>query len=240
MSRVLSTLRARVSELRLRLAHRWRSSTQRDAKRREAFTDIFSSGAWNSPESLSGSGSTLAATEALRPQLLRLCQEFSIRSLLDAPCGDCNWMATLWPDLGLERYIGVDIVEELIFRNRVRFERPGIDFKVVDLCSDELPEAQLLLCRDCLIHLSLDEARSALKNMARSGAEWLLISSDRGVARNREAPTGSWRPLDLEIGPYLLPPPERWIPYQEWEEAGRAISSGLGLWRTVVVQKALR
>lgn len=193
---MLGSFRSRLAEMRLRLAN-WRlTDDQRADLRRREFTRIFSTDAWNSPESVSGSGSTLGATEALRPQLVKLFAELSIGSVLDAPCGDCNWMAALWPHLRLQRYVGIDIVEALILRNRDRFQRPGVDFQVADLCRDPMPEAQLVLCRDCLIHLSLGEARAALANLSRSGTEWLLVSSDRGVRRNREVPTGSWRPID--------------------------------------------
>jgi hypothetical protein len=45
---------------------------------------------------------------------------------------------------------------------------------VLDLVRDPLPRADAVLCRDCLIHLSLEEGRRAPENIRRSGAAYLL------------------------------------------------------------------
>src|SRR5215213_5906369 len=75
------------------------------------FTDIYRRNLWGEAESVSGSGSTMAETEDIRGYLPELLQRLGARSLLDIPCGDFHWMKTV--DLGIDRYIGADIVPEL-------------------------------------------------------------------------------------------------------------------------------
>src|SRR6266704_119458 len=57
-----------------------------------AFTQIYRDNAWQNAESRSGHGSTVERTALIRYVLAALVEEFGIRSLLDAPCGDFNWM----------------------------------------------------------------------------------------------------------------------------------------------------
>jgi hypothetical protein len=59
---------------------------------KEIFTDIYKKNDWKNDESVSGNGSTLDATEGVRRELPRLFAKFHVKSLLDIPCGDCNWI----------------------------------------------------------------------------------------------------------------------------------------------------
>jgi hypothetical protein len=76
----------------------------------------FQKNAWASRESVSGTGSELNRTYHLRRELPVLLSELKVRSLLDLPCGDFNWMAHV--ELGDIRYVGADIIAELIDRNQ--------------------------------------------------------------------------------------------------------------------------
>jgi hypothetical protein len=128
----------------------------------EKFSEILRQNIWGSQESVSGVGSTIDATEAIRSGLVSICEQFVVKSLVDAPCGDYGWMSTL--KLPVLNYIGVDIVGELIERNQRIYKGDGIHFAVADLTRDPLPQADLILCRDCLVHLSFENIRRVLKN----------------------------------------------------------------------------
>jgi hypothetical protein len=92
--------------------------------------------------------------------LLARCQVSSIHTLLDAPCGDFNWIRHF--DLPVERYIGVDIVPELVLANRAKALSRQQRFMIADIVCDPLPRADLTLFRDALIHLSIDEIFATL------------------------------------------------------------------------------
>ena len=59
------------------------------------FEEHYRTNAWQGDESVSGTGSSLAATEVVRTVLPQIVSGFGITTLLDVPCGDFNWMQHL-------------------------------------------------------------------------------------------------------------------------------------------------
>jgi hypothetical protein len=187
------------------------------------FTEIYRKNAWGHPESVSGRGSILGRTAVIRAELPGLLAGVGARSLLDAPCGDFNWMRHV--DLGAVEYVGADVVPELIERNRAAYEGEGRRFVTLDIVRDELPRADVVLCRDCLIHLSFRDARAAIANFKGSGSGFLLATTHPRVAENRDVESGSWRSLNLQLPPFGFREPLRLV--VEDDGAGKC----LGLWR---------
>lgn len=128
-------------------------------------------------------------------------------------------------DLGGVDYTGADVVAELIERNQRLYGGEGRRFVTADLTRDALPRADLILCRECLVHLSFRDARAVLRNFRRSGSTYLLVTTHAKVRENEEIATGDWRPLNLQLPPLNFPPPLRLL--VEDEELGKC----LGLWR---------
>jgi hypothetical protein len=116
----------------------------------------------------------MSETAAVREALPGLLRDLKVRSMLDAPCGDFNWMRSI--NLDLDLYVGGDIVPEIIADVRAKDGAPGREFAVLDLIADNLPKVDLILCRDCLVHLSMANIRRALDNFRRSGSTWLLTT----------------------------------------------------------------
>ncbi|MFT6835915.1 MAG: hypothetical protein ACJA0H_001955, partial [Francisellaceae bacterium] len=130
------------------------------------FNEIYSRNHWKSSESHSGKGSEIQQVQTLVQQLPFIFKEFKIKKLLDLPCGDFNWMQRVLPaDV---KYIGADIVENLVTQNQQNYASKNIRFTHLNLISSKLPEADLLLCRDCLVHFSLKDIKLALNNIRQS------------------------------------------------------------------------
>ncbi len=194
-------------------------------RRRRVFTDIYRSNGWGEAETVSGPGSTRARTAALRGELGALLEELGVRSLLDAGCGDCNWI--LMPGAELERYVGVEVVPALVAANRERHGGPGREFLCLDLVHQRLPRADLIFSRDCLVHLPNAHILGALRNFRRSGARFLLTTTFRARGENPDVPIGGWRPINLEARPFDLPQPLRTL-----DDAPPGYPDKvLGLWR---------
>jgi SAM-dependent methyltransferase len=191
------------------------------------FRRIFQTRGWGGP-SLSGGSSTLENTEILRQELPDLLRRHEVRSLLDIPCGDWYWMRQVALD-GVE-YVGADIVEELIELNRRAFAAPQRRFVVKDLCADELPRVDMILCRDCLIHLRLRLGMAAVAGIRRSGSKYLLMSTYPNCKKNRELPSGFWRPINLRLPPFSFPEPLELLTDSARADASRS-ERYLGLWR---------
>ena len=112
-------------------------------------------------------------------------------------------------DLGLA-YHGIDIVPGLIADLQQRAdagELPGT-YKLADLTCDDLPGCDVILCRDCLVHLSFANVERAVANMARSGATWLITTTFTDWDGNADCEDGDWRALNMESAPFSWPQPE--------------------------------
>ncbi len=193
------------------------------------FAGIYHRNEWDSKKSVSGPGSTLAQTEVVRARLPGLLEELGAKSLLDAPCGDFNWMKEL--SLPLERYIGADIVAEIIERNQKLFGNEGRSFVQLDLTSDAIPEVDIVLCRDCQVHLSYQMVFAALGDLQKSGSKYLLTTTYPQEKENMNIVTGGWRPINLEVAPFSLPRPIKVIDEQCFDPDGKNVGKCLGLWK---------
>src|SRR5579871_3535684 len=108
----------------------------------EKFTQIYEKNFWKGSESRSGKGSSLANTCNIRRELPSLLSRFGIRSLLDLPCGDFNWMKMV--DLDNIEYLGGDIVESVIRANNHRYRTARRHFAVLGIVHSPLPKVDLI------------------------------------------------------------------------------------------------
>jgi hypothetical protein len=145
----------------------------------------------------------------LRTVLPSLIRELGIETLLDLPCGDYSWMRTI--DLPVASYVGADLLPELIHRLNAEHASASHRFVALDLTRNRLPPADLLFCRDCLVHLSYADIRLALGNVSRSGIPYIVTTTFPSCEANEDIVTGDWRVLNLERPPFDLPPPLRLI-----------------------------
>jgi hypothetical protein len=174
----------------------------------QVFEEIYDKTLWGNDDSVSGQGSSLAQTEAVRAALPGLLRELGCRSMLDIPCGDFHWMSTI--DLDID-YTGGDIVAALVAKDEEKFGSARRRFVRLDLTTDALPAVDLVLCRDCLPHLAVAQVKKALANLQRSGATYLLTTTFDGRTKNTDIPTGMFRPINLELPPFSLGKPVRVI-----------------------------
>jgi SAM-dependent methyltransferase len=174
---------------------------------RHVFADIHKFNLWGDHESRSGRGSSLASTEAVRRELPLILRQFRIRTMLDGGCGDCNWISRM--DLGLELYVGVEIVPALVEANRRRNWKGACDrkFMTLDIARDPLPCVDLVFCRHCLIHLPLRDISACVENFRASGSKFLMTTTVPGCPVNRDVLAGGFREINLEAAPFFFPPP---------------------------------
>lgn len=195
---------------------------------RDVFVKIYDDNKWQGSQSGSGPGSSLAVTAPIREALPSLLRSRDVSVLLDAPCGDFQWMQAV--DLPVTHYIGVDVVPKVIESNQQRFAERG-EFLVGDITVDPLPQADLVLCRDCLVHLTAVQAFAAVRNMKASGASYLLATTFFALERNGPGSTGGWRPINLRIEPFCFPPPLELIRERHFDPERAYSDKSLGLWR---------
>ncbi len=196
---------------------------------REVFAEIHQTNYWGSGESVSGVGSELEATRRVRELLEGLVDRLKLSELLDVPCGDFNWMREV--NLKGCRYTGGDIVADIVEKNQQRYGSDRRRFIQVDLLADTLPKADLILCRDCLFHLSHADVARAVQTMVASGSTHLLTTTFSEVVRNVDVVTGGFRPINLQLPPFNFPPPVELLRERpDANPADQDFGKGLGLW----------
>lgn len=220
----------------IKIKKRYRQQKKQSAK--DIFTTYKETKFWKSTESLSGDGSELAVTLELRKGLDALIKSFSITSILDIPCGDFNWMKEV--DLQHVNYIGGDIVASLVVSNTEQYASKHITFKELDIITNSLPKVDLIICRDCLVHLSYKDIYKALQNIKKSESDYLLLTSFVNSETNKDILTGEWRKLNFEKYPFNFGKPQLIIDEKYTEKDLKYVDKSMCLWRVEDIKLPLK
>ncbi len=164
---------------------------------RDVFCSIYARDAWKGG---SGEGSRAENTLIYREYLQQFLKEKNIRTVVDFGCGD--WQFSKLIDWSNTHYLGVDIVPEVIRKNRDVFGRDRIDFAIVDGPKSALPEADLLIVKDVLQHWPTTDVQSFLTTLSRF--RFALITNCIDTATNTDCELGGYRGIDLRSPPFSL------------------------------------
>lgn len=192
----------------------------------EVFTQIYKTKFWQAGDSVSGPGSEIKFTHKARYGIADLIKRFKITSIADAPCGDFNWMRHV--DMGTCRYIGYDIVQELIERN-ISFFGETKEFRHLNLIENVIEQVDLIICRDMLAHLTHEQIFKVLRSFKKSGSKYILMTTGLTTIDNSpDITTGEVRRINFERAPFNFPRPLALIE----EDVPFACENGkhLGLW----------
>jgi hypothetical protein len=209
-------LRALVPDLARRAyrrAWRWRQKRwERTRTPREVFGAIYARGLWGrSDEDLSsGGGSRDGYVGPYAEFVARTVEALGLPrvALVDLGCGDFQVGRHLVGP-GID-YLGVDVVPDLIQRNRERFGAPNVRFECLDVTADPLPPGDLCLVRQVLQHLSNRQIQCVLEKLARYPL--VLVTEHQpteraGVVPNLDKIHGFDTRLAQRSGVYLEEPP---------------------------------
>jgi hypothetical protein len=170
-----------------------------------------------------GPGATVESTASLREWLAQILRDYRITSMLDAACGDFNWMRLV--DLTGVAYTGWDVDDGRIKRCVLRVgaqEFTGLptslSFHAVNMLTvEQVPYVDLILCRHFLQHLPVNDLiEFVLTKFSLSESPYLLVTTFPGADNSFEwDPFGTehaWRgyferPYDLTAAPFSMGPP---------------------------------
>jgi SAM-dependent methyltransferase len=170
----------------------------------KAFSDIYKNKVWGtlpSGEGSSGEGSCIGNAIDYLNFLQEFINTHHIRTIVDIGCGD--WELSKQLDLSNIEYFGIDVVKSLIERNQSLYKDPNLHFIYADAADISLPEADLLICKDVLQHLSYVKIFQLLAKF--SSFPYCLITND--ISRwktNQDIACGDYRPLNLFASPFNL------------------------------------
>lgn len=84
-------------------------------------------------------------------------------TVCDLGCGDFNIGKHLTQHT--KYYLAIDIVDELIERNKGKFNNDNLEFLCLDIAEDDLPKADCIIIRQVLQHLSNAEILNIVKKL---------------------------------------------------------------------------
>lgn len=208
------------------------------------FSSIYDNYGFGGEESRSGPGSTLHETEKIREKIKNLVKYKDIKSVVDVPCGDFNWMKEIVDSF--ETYHGGDIVQKCIDENIKNYSTDKINFSVIDLLNDNIPSCDLLIVRDVIGHYPIEDGKKIIDNILRSNCKYLLSTSWYNVIDsdyhkkhvNRGADYGRFYPVNLMSSPFNLPEPELIIEEDvEVEDFNKGNRKTLSFWNLEGIRK---
>ena len=196
-------------------------------KNTQTFINYFDQQFWGNRDGSSGPNSAYELTPKLRANLQCLFQELKLQSILDIGCGDANLFRHM--DISTIAYTGLECVPALTEQNQQNFaDKLNMRFATADGITDDLPQADLILCRDVVHYLPNELVLKLLDNIARSNSQYLLITHNvfSPHSANTKTEIGVFRPVNLCQAPFNWPEPLQVIEEDEYEW-GKA----LGLWQ---------
>lgn len=124
----------------------------------------------------------------------------------DLGCGDFNIGKQLVRYT--KRYVGVDIVPDLITRNKEQFKADNLEFQCLDLAADELPTGDCAIVRQVLQHLSNSDIQTIVAKLA--SFKYVIITEhipEGEFTVNTDILSGQGTRLKKASGVNILAPP---------------------------------
>lgn len=123
------------------------------------FNEIYKTSYWGNG---SGDGSELKYCIPYINFLQKFFNDFNVKTIVDLGCGD--WQFSKEINFKGKKYLGMDVAEEVIKTNNKLFSSKDIKFSLLEKYQD-IPDSDLLLCKDIMQHLSIHENKKIIKEV---------------------------------------------------------------------------
>ncbi len=131
-----------------------------------------------------------------------LSKSMTFKTVVDVGCGDWTFSKEIhWGDV---HYLGVDVVKSVVDEDGAKYGSENIHFQHMDILQDELPGADLLICKDVLMHLSINDVLLFLSKTYKYKHCLLTHNIGEDASVNGEITRGGFRPLDLSKSAFSL------------------------------------
>ena len=167
---------------------------------KKVFSKIYKEDLWQDG---SGGGSKVENVGEYVDVLQKYIDKPEVKTVVDLGCGD--WQFSKFLDLSSVLYLGVDVVDSVIDSNINLYSASNIDFISRDITTYEVPQVDLIICKDVLQHLCNKDVISVLVKIIKS-SKFALITNDfyPESTSNIDIDNGGYRYLDLTLSPFFL------------------------------------
>jgi len=175
-----------------------------------AMEQVYEMKLWGNSESSFYSGSGSHEQTIVKPYIeavssfLRSFKESII--VCDLGCGDFNVGKQLVQHAN--KYVAVDIVENLIVYNKKTFKEENLEFYCLDIAKDAIPTGDCAIVRQVLQHLSNAEVQSVVHKLA--GFKYIILTEhlpQGNFMPNKDIISGQGIRLKKQSGINLLAAP---------------------------------
>jgi hypothetical protein len=183
---------------------------------RTVFSNVYQKKLWGvaSPENESPfySGPGSSDPQIVDPYVDTVKRFFSNlltkKKAVDLGCGDFRVGSRIVDSF--DSYIACDVVPELVHFNQQYWQHLPVEFRVLDLVKDEIPDGDVLIVRQVLQHLSNDDIKKFTQSIPRGFSHLLVtehLPSERDFFANKDKASGSDIRLSSSSGVVLTKPP---------------------------------
>ncbi|MEO9571935.1 MAG: class I SAM-dependent methyltransferase [Polaribacter sp.] len=134
---------------------------------KDAMNQVYEMNLWGTNNTPFYSGDGSHKKEIIAPYLesvIHFLKSFKTPiTVLDLGCGDFNIGQNFVKFT--KKYIGVDIVENLINHNKKTYKADNLEFHCLDIAVNELPSGDCVVIRQVLQHLSNNEVQNVVKKL---------------------------------------------------------------------------
>ncbi|WP_244156151.1 class I SAM-dependent methyltransferase [Maribacter ulvicola] len=177
---------------------------------KEAMQQVYEKNLWGSGGSDFYSGEGSHNPEIVAPYIQAIIAFLSSHnnpiSVCDLGCGDFNVGKEL---VGYtKKTIAVDIVPELIERNKEKYNISNLEFLCVDIAKEALPNADCAILRQVLQHISNEEVKKVANRLC--GYKYVIVTEhlpNKDFTPNLDIISGQGTRLKKNSGILLLEPP---------------------------------
>ena len=198
---------------RIKLNHKKKGFEKKSLK--EIFSDIYKHNLWDNyseskNEFYSGTGSrNKEINEKYVNSLKVFFKSFEKKpTIVDLGCGDFFIGSQLTGFAN--KYIAVDVVDELINFNKKKYNNLNVDFQSLDITKDNLPIGDVVIVREVLQHLSNKNIKNVLDKI-KTQYQYLIFTEAlpnlKNFKANKDFLNGPDTRLSLLSGIILTKPP---------------------------------
>ncbi|MEJ6792606.1 MAG: class I SAM-dependent methyltransferase [Lacinutrix sp.] len=186
------------------------NKTKKPWPTKAAMAQVYSNYLWGNNNTLFYSGEGSHAPELVKPYIdsvSSFLKSFKIPLVVcDLGCGDFNIGSKLLQNT--KKYIGVDIVPDLITYNNNTFKAEQLQFICLDIAVDNLPPGDCAILRQVLQHLSNKEIQQILSKLTQYNYVVLTEHLPEGhFTPNKDIISGQGIRLKKQSGINLLASP---------------------------------
>ena len=171
------------------------------------FDEIYKQKVWSGKDGsvpLSGPGSLVESSLPVIDFINQRVENHQIGSVLDLGCGDLTYISTIENiKSGALQYTGVDVSEYILKENEKRY--PWFNGKSMDITEAQVFDADLIIIKDILFHLTNEQITALFDNLAVSRFNFCIITTmnNRSNVSRKLDPRHNYANVNIRMAPFF-------------------------------------